>query len=242
MQATIREEQGEQLSSDEPEVQAKVGKKVSEGDIERMVLKPTWKEVLMEMIVNERLDPWNIDITILADGFMKRVKEMKTLELHVPANIILAAAILLKYKSNALRFEPEILPSEEIYENSVEEIPRLELVSRIPPKGPITIEDIMGEMERVMKYDEPKPKPIISNEMLTMPAPKFDIEEGMDRVLKKVEKKVDAERWTTFSELLEEKSTEEIIYTLLPLLHLSQRKTVDLKQDKFFGEIFIRLN
>lgn len=217
---------------------------VSESQIEEMVLKPTWKEVLLEMIAAERLDPWNIDISILADEFLKKIKKMERLELHIPANIILAAAILLKYQSNSLRFEPDFVPEEaEESASPLEEIPKLELVSRIPPKGPITMEELMKEMERVMRYDEPQaPRPKIAEEMLTLPAPEFDIEEGMENVLGKVRKHVDAEGWATFSQLLEEKSANEIIYTLLPLLHLSQRRAVDLKQDEFFGEIFIRLN
>ncbi|MFA5077022.1 MAG: segregation/condensation protein A [Candidatus Micrarchaeia archaeon] len=219
----------------------KPSRNVSANDIERMVLKPTWKEMLLEMIASERLDPWNIDITVLANGFLKRIKNMKDLELHVPANVILAAAILLKYKSNVLNFAVEAQP-EEVAENyAPEEIPQIELVSRIPPKGPITMEDLMREMEKVIKYDNPAPpklKP--ADEIMNLPAPKFDIEERMDSVFTKVKGKVDGEGWTTFSQLLDGGGVEEMVYTLLPLLHLCQRRMVDLKQDEFFGEIFVK--
>ncbi len=215
-----------------------------EAEIEKMVLMPTWKEMLLEMIATEKLDPWNIDITALANSLVKKVKKMQNLELHVPANVILAAAILLKYKSNALRFAEEAIQQEEVYEEpQAEEIPRLELVSRIPPKGPITLEDLMKEMEQVIKYENKgqlQPKKI--EEIITMPAPEFDIEEKMDSVFALLRKKIDGEGWATFSALLEKKNAEEVIYTLIPLLHLSQKKTVDLRQDEFFGEIFIRLN
>ncbi len=214
-----------------------------EGDIEKMVLKPTWKELLLEMIASERLDPWNIDITALADGFLGKVKKMKTLELHVPANIILASAILLKYQSNALRIveeqaQPEPLPEE----SGGEEIPRLELVSRIPTKGPITLEDLMKEMERVITYDAPEqPKPKTIEEVITLSTPQFDIDERMESVFTLVRKKADSEGWSTFSGLLEKGDAEETVYTLVPLLHLSQKKMVNLKQDEFFSEIFIKV-
>lgn len=215
-----------------------------EAEIEKMVLKPAWKEMLLEMIASERLDPWNVDITALADGFLRKVRGMKTLDLHLPANVILAAAILLKYKSNAIRVIEEAQPlQEETWEAPAEDIPRLELVSRIPPKRPITLEDLMKEMERVMSYDAPqppRPKPV--EEVLTLPAPEFDIEERMDGVFARLKGKVDCEGWATFSALVESGTPEDTIYTLLPLLHLSQKKTVSLKQDEFFGEIFIRLN
>ncbi len=216
-----------------------------ENEIERMVLKPTWKEVLLDMIATEKLDPWNIDIIVLANSFLGRVREMKTLDLHVPANIILAAAILLKYKSNALKIveEPQL---QETYpeEPSAEEIPKLELVSRIPPKGPVTLKDLLTEMERVIKYDDnrEKPKPRSVEEVITIEAPRFDIEERMEAVFGKLRQRADSEGWATFSALLDRKTADETIYTLIPLLHLSQKKMVDLKQDEFFGEIFVRLN
>lgn len=217
----------------------------AEEDIEKMVMRPTWKEMLLEMIATERLDPWNIDITVLSASFLARVRKMKTLELHIPANLILAAAILLKYKSNALRIIEDVPLAEGFAEEpgAPEEIPRLELVSRIPPKGPITLEDIMKEMERVMTYDNkeaPKPKKI--EEVITMPAPEFDIEERMDSVFARLKSSVDSEGWATFSGIVESANAEDTIRTLLPLLHLSQKKAVDLRQDEFFGEIFIRLN
>ncbi len=216
-----------------------------EEDIEKMILKPTWKEMLLEMIATERLDPWNIDITILADNFLHRVRNMKTLELHVPANLIVATAILLKYKSNILKIIENVPVEETCIEEpyTSEEIPKLELVSRIPPKGPITLEDIIKEMERVMTYDNPTvPKPKKIEEIITIFTPKFDIDERMSIVFTHLKQKADKEGWVMFSELLKNKSTEEIIDTLIPLLHLSQRKIVDLRQDDFFGEIFIRLN
>ncbi len=217
---------------------------VGEVEIEKMVLNPTWKEMLLEMISGEKLDPWNVDIALLADGFLGKVKKMKTLELHVPANVILAAAILLKYKSNVLRPAAEVAVEEAVTEETqYEEMPRLELVSRIPPKGPVTLEDIMKEMERVIKYDAPERfRPKAAEQVLTLPAVEFDIEERMASVFARVKKKADDSGWTTFSGLLGNNGAEETIYTLLPLLHLSQKKMVDLKQDEFFGEIFIRLN
>ncbi|MBU0586480.1 segregation/condensation protein A [Candidatus Micrarchaeota archaeon] len=213
-------------------------------DIEKMLLNPTWKEMLMEMISSEKLDPWNIDINILANGFFDRVKKMKELELHVPANIILASAILLKYKS--LILVPIVVPEvvEEVHEESYEQeaLPSIELVSRIAPKRPITLEDLMSEMEKALSYEAREgPKPRRVEEVITLPAPDFDIEMEMEEVMSKVKGKVDSEGWTTFSAIVPKNDVDGIVHTLLPLLHLSQKKVVDLRQDEFFGEIFIKV-
>ena len=217
---------------------------MQEGDIEKMVLNPTWKEVLLEMIASEKLDPWNIDINALSRAFLVRIKKLKEPDLRIPANIILAAAILLKYKSLAIVPPPPFIAQDAALDEGAigENMPTRELVSRIPPKRPITLEDLMGEMEKAMKFDSREaPKPRTVEEVITLNAPDFDIETEMDGIFQRVKAGADSEGWTTFSGLLSENSSDEIVHTLLPLLHLSQKKKVDLRQDEYFGEIFIKV-
>src|SRR5271157_3956222 len=108
--------------------------------LERMVTKPTWKEILLDLIASDSVDPWNIDLVVLSDAFLKRVKDMEKMDFVVPANVILAAAILLKYKSNYLKFLnyqselPEFIPEADGAGDGAEQLPVLTLSSRIPPK------------------------------------------------------------------------------------------------------------
>ena len=76
-------------------------------DLEHLVKQPTWKEMLLDLVVKEQLDPWNIDIGLIAEKYVKHIREMQTLDLHIPANLILAASILLRFKSDAVRLEEE---------------------------------------------------------------------------------------------------------------------------------------
>lgn len=213
--------------------------------IQTLVVKPTWKEILLDLIHSNQLDPWNIDIVAIADMFFKTVKERKTMDLHLPANIILASSILLKYKSEVLRLEedhPQAMAFE--MEEAIEEaIPQLVIKGRIPPKRQITLDELITEMERVIKYDTTeriRRKPTIPQN-LELTINDFDIETKMDELYEKVKGSADAEGLALFSDLLEKKNNEEIIYTLLPLLHLTQRQYIDIFQEEFFGEIFIRV-
>jgi len=43
--------------------------------IESMVSKPTWKDILLDLIASNRVDPWNLDIVDLADSFISKVRE-----------------------------------------------------------------------------------------------------------------------------------------------------------------------
>ena len=225
----------------------------SQFDIHSMVEKPTWKQILLELIDQNKIDPWDVDIAIIADGFMKKIKEMKTLDLAIQANVILAAAILLKYKSEYLRYitmeeqttlDEYPVEDQDLFGAPSDELPQLTLVSRIPPKRQITVDELMGEMEKVIKYEnedrEVIPRGAIE-EVIDFEITEEDIEKKMDEVLLRIKTNTDDTGWSLFSTIIKEQNHIEVIYSLLSLLHLTQMKMVKIRQDKVFGEIFIYL-
>ena len=218
--------------------------------IENMVSKPTWKDILMELISSNSVDPWNIDLVLLADGFIKKVKEMERMDFVVQANVILAASILLKYKSDylkALSYQTDLqeFPAEaDMPLADAEELPQLTLSSRIPPKRQITLDELVSEMERIIKYDEVErihiPRGSIM-ETVDMDLGERDIEQDMSVILGRVRENTDPEGWSLFSSLVKGAEMRDVVYTLLCVLHLVQLGSLDLRQDKMFGEIFIFL-
>ncbi len=217
-------------------------------ELEEIIQRPTWKQVLLELIVNEQLDPWNIDIVKVSDGFLKKIKDMKNLELFMPANMILASAILLRYKSTVLRFEEEELvedvPIEEIEDERIDRksIEELELAGRIAPKRPITITELVEELDKVMTYQEEKKKKIERRveRILNLKIEGIDIEKQMEKVYEIILEHMEGNEKILFSNLISNKEQRrEIIHTLLSILHLTQEKKINLEQEKSFGEIFI---
>lgn len=218
-------------------------------NLENMVSKPTWKDILLELIASNSIDPWNIDLVELSDAFIKKVREMETMDFVVQANVILAASILLKYKSNYLKLlsyqteisefvpDAESMPDMEVY-------PELTLSSRIPPKRQVTLEELIGEMERIIKYDETErvhiPRGSIV-ETFDMELSERNIEVDMERILAKVRDNTDGEGWSLFSRLTEGMAMNELVYTLICILHLVQSGLVDIRQDIMFGEVFVYL-
>lgn len=217
-------------------------------NLEGIVSMPTWREMLIDLVSSEKLDPWNIDIVQIAEEYIHRIKSMKLLDLHVPANLILAAAILLRFKSDALRFEEEEqVVSEEVYVGeglpSVE-IPILELRTRIPPKRKVTLEELMLTMEKVFEDQRKKEEKIAEIKIppvMNIQMPEFDIEEKMEEFYGRIKNEKDSEGLVLFSSLLKDDSKMEIIHTLLPVLHLAQKGLISIFQEKTFGEIFIRV-
>lgn len=212
--------------------------------IEELVQKPTWKEILYELIETRRLDPWNVDILMLAEGFLKKIREMKALELAVPANVILAASILLRCKSQALVIvEPaaELLPEAENF--IPEELPSLTLASRLLPKRQITLDELVQEMEKSIRYEgerTPKMRGGIET-IIELPMAEIDMEKKMEETYGRLKTLKDEEGLVLFSRLTGKNNASHIIPLLLALLHLTQNQRIDLWQDTFFGEIFIRV-
>jgi len=213
-------------------------------DLEKLVAQPTWREELRLMVEEERLDPWNIDIGEVADKFVARMRKLQTLDLVVPANLILASAILLHLKSEALKFEEEQVEEQEVYieeEREPVEIPLLTLRTRIPPKRRVTLAELMDALEEAFEYQKRREERAIAPEPISFVLPEYNIEERMAELLSRAAKLADSEGLITFSSLLRERTRREIIFTLLPLLHLAQDGRLDIFQEKLFGEIFIQL-
>ncbi|MEW6748594.1 MAG: ScpA family protein [Candidatus Micrarchaeota archaeon] len=218
---------------------------------ETMVSKPTWKDILLELISSNRIDPWNIDLAALADAFIRRVREMESMDFVLQANVILAASILLKYKSESLKalsYQSDLTEYEEAPDpalNEAEEFPQLTLSSRIPPKRQVTIDELITEMERFIHYDESErvriPRGAIVD-TVDLDLGERDIEKDMADTLSLVEKNADGTGWALFSSIVRGRDMQGMVYTLLCLLHLVCEGSLDIKQDEMFGEIFIHLN
>ncbi|VVB99193.1 Segregation and condensation protein A [uncultured archaeon] len=216
--------------------------------LEKIVALPTWREMLLDLVATKKLDPWNIDIEEVATSYLDRIRKLEMMDLRIPANLILAAAILIRFKADALRFEEET--QEVVEETFVEEdsgsevIPVLELKTRIPPRRMVTLDELLLAMEKVFddqKKREEKASRIEIPTVINIQLPEFNIEQKMNEVYKKVLDRKDSEGLVTFSSLLEEKTALETVLTLLPLLHLVQDRRLSIFQEKFFGEIFIRV-
>ena len=54
------------------------------------------------------MDPWDIDISAVAEAYLGRVRQLQAMDLRVPANVILACALLLRYKAETISFADPI--------------------------------------------------------------------------------------------------------------------------------------
>lgn len=205
-----------------------------------IISKERWKDLLIELIVTEKLDPWNIDIVKLTDEYLEKIRNIEFSKMFMyTGNVILAAAILLRYKSDVLKYkeETEVYTEDEQMVVKGGDVLSLSFNSRFPPKKPITLKELLKEIDRVIKYEirSTLKKTAFEPEIVSLELNVLNLEKEMDTLMEKIKHKENR----TFSSLLDSESREEIIKTFLTLLHLFQKGRILLSQRKLFDDIIV---
>ncbi len=214
-------------------------------DIVGLVENATWKDLLIDLVHRNRLDPWNVDIAELIGKYIEAVRSFKVMDLRVPANIILAAAILLRLKSEMLGAAPEAeeLESESYYRPSVsveELVPRL----RLPPARRVALGELIAALEDAMKLKEHREHEKLQSRLsVPITINTIDIEADIESLYSIIKGMVDGTGMITLARLVEGTGFDDPLLSLfVPLLFLANRNKVVVVQERFFDEIFIRLN
>lgn len=218
-------------------------------DLEEFVQNATWRELLMQLVDTHQLDPWDIDLSRIVDSYMHVIKRMKVLELQVPANIMLAASILLRMKSDTISVfeqpQEEAAADEIRQERVIPEVPALMPRARLQPGRKVTLDELMEALGDAIKITERRETIIKQKAIpLNMVINKEDIDEKIERAYGLVSKNIDKEGYTTFDRISRLFGSESAVLLdlFVPLLFLSHQGKVSLMQENFFDEIFIKLN
>jgi len=236
---------------------------VSQEALEAKIGTSFWRDILYEII--NTLDPWDIDISLLAGRYSARVAEMEEMNFRIPANVVIVSSVLLRMKAQFVgfaggerAFSPEDFmddsdPSMDGIDSQDSDMDSLigagnggnrggALDILVTPKRVlkrrITALELIAAIQEVLEDKAVKSrmpdKPVERNLVIAMHTEiKFLIEETYERVLRILASKDSV----MFSELAQ--SREEIVSTLISLLHLSNNQRLKLRQEKLFDEIYI---
>lgn len=224
-------------------------------DLLDLIDRPAWKTILIELVKSERMNPWEIDISELVAKYLAKINLLSGSNLKIPANAILACALLLKFKSNFLRVSK--IESEDDLESikkamSPEEIKELE--SLLPDlqnirkirEGKVSLDELVNVIEKMLQNTKKMAEKSIFKRERTkfqFPHDNFKIEEEMEKVFKRIRRNADSQGLVTFSRLTKDRQqTEAIVKTFIPCLFLMNKGQILMWQDEFFGEIFLSLN
>src|SRR3989344_4399420 len=83
---------------------AKIKKSVNQEQIHDLLFSKEigWQEIIYDLINTEQLDPWDINISVLSDGFLRKIEELEEADFFISGKVLLAAALLLRIKSEIL--------------------------------------------------------------------------------------------------------------------------------------------
>ncbi|NOZ81563.1 MAG: segregation/condensation protein A [Candidatus Micrarchaeota archaeon] len=221
--------------------------------ISLMVSEPSWEDVIIKIVADEGMDPWDIDISRLAERFIEFLNKSEQLDLRIPARFVLIAAILLRMKSDVFcpKKERVLIPeSPDSKEDSdilrkLAEAPELvPPVKRLPVRG-VSLDELVTALKKAFEVRERRIRRKVRRNVKVedFVEPEEDITERISKLTKRITEIIEelGSESVEFSKLVNEWRREEIVRTLIPLLHLSQEGSVSLEQKELFREIFVRL-
>ncbi len=201
----------------------------------------TWEGLIRDIIVDEGLDPWDIDIIRLANRFKEIIDKI---DIATAGKFVLVSSILLSMKSERI-FQKE---EEEIEELILPILNKREikLKPRIPAarKRPITLNELIAALKKAVEVKERREKRKKKKEVEFKPkafeVKKVKIGELIQNLYDKLTAMFKKFEIIPFSKLVPSWNRKDIVWTFLPLIHLSAKHKVKLNQEEEFGEIYVQ--
>src|SRR3989338_10431068 len=220
----------------------------------------TLQTILYDLVKTEEMDPWDIDISLLAKKYLETIKKLQEMNFAISGKVILASAILLKIKSQKLveedlvRFESIINPPEEEFipegldqeslealeENKIVVIPKMPQ----PRRRKVSIQDLFSALQKALQVDQRRAlrrEYALNIPIVVPPERKVNINDLIDNVYNKIISIFKTEKKLTFDKLVQSSRREDRIAAFVPLLHLDHQRKIDLLQEEHFGDIEIKM-
>ncbi len=226
-----------------------------------------WKELLYDLVKQEGMDPWNINISRLAKKFLDMLKELKEMDFRISGKMVLASSLLLKIKSeqlinegitgldNLINGAEEELLEEDGFEFEQQDLNQFfEEQKKIIPRSPqprerkVSVFDLVNALEQALSQDLKRQR-VLNNtkvdedKIRSAPKKTFDLSESMSLIQNKLGKLfIKPTTKVYFTDLITEDSKEAKVYTFLPLLHLEKQRKIDMNQEEHFGPIEVLIH
>ena len=218
----------------------------------------TWQTIIYDLINSEKMDPWNVDISLLTQKYIGLIKTLQQHDFGLSGKVLLAAALLLKIKSNKWLTE-DIANLDNLFSSAEDDMdefldgidenytPRenidAELIPRTPQprKRKVSIYDLVGALEKALEVKHRRVLRDIPVLNVTAPTKKRDISVIIKDIYQKIAFffQADSKKRLTFSKLVPSDTKEDKVFTFIPLLHLTNQRKIDIEQYQHFGEIEI---
>ena len=220
----------------------------------------SWQEIIYDLIRTEQLDPWDINLGVLADKYLEKIRLFEEENFFVSSKVLLACALLLRLKAELLvnRYIQDL--NDILYGRKEEkryELQRIELedgeLPILVPKTPlararkISLEELMSALNNAIETENRRIrkeiKQIQAEKSALVVLPKVDrinLKDRIKEIYLRIRSNINETKVNmTFSELAP--TREEKLSAFLPILHLSNQDKLYLDQPTHFEEVYLSL-
>lgn len=219
-----------------------------------------WQEIIYDLINTEQLDPWDINIIILTDKYLLKIKEIEEADFFVSSKVLLAASLLLRIKSEILlnqyikSIDEILFGKKDLTKTTLERIELDEEIPELVPRSPmprfkrVTLKELMESLNKAISTEnrrirkEITSKNALRESSFSLPKRKFSIKDKIAEIYRNLTDlyKERKDGRVTYAEFVKE-NKEEKIFSFLPLLYLEDQKKIWLDQKIPFDDIHIWL-
>ena len=217
----------------------------------------SWQSLIYELINTEQLDPWDIDLAVLTNQYLQKIREIEEANFFVSSKVLYAASLLLRLKAEVL-LHTYIKNLDEVLfgkkEEPVRSVERLEIpedaLPGLYPRTPlprykrVTLEELMSALNKAMSTETRRIRREIRDKQaeklaeIVLPRSTINLSDKIRDIFARIKNSFLSKGKMSYTELAGN-TKEERIASFLPILHLDSRKKVWLEQEKHFDEIWI---
>jgi segregation and condensation protein A len=197
-------------------------------------------EILLHLVQEGKLDPWEVDIEVVMEALSRRIFE-RGVDLRLFGRAMLSSSILLRLKSEGTG-NGKGEDGEEVLEPPELELPEIGPLFLIQHEGrKIGLRELLSALKEALREVPPprvSERRLVERMVRRINEFRLRIEEYLEELHSRI-LSLSGGREVAFSALLEERTRKCAVRTLLLLLFLSHRRRVRLRQDEPFGEIYV---
>lgn len=216
-----------------------------------------WQSIIYDLINTDQLDPWDIDINLLVKKYLEKIQKLEEQDFFISSKVLLAAALLLRIKSEILLNEYIKSIDEILFGKKEKEIAKplekIDLEDGIPdliPRSPvprfrrITLKELVDSLDKAIITENRRikreiiEKNIIRDSSLKIHKKIFSAKDMVKKIYDKILKNLEGLEKVHFKKISGDKKEERII-SFNSLFYLETQNKIWIEQSEHFGEIHI---
>jgi len=201
----------------------------------------TWRTIIIDLAKSGKIDPWDVEISTLAQEYLKIVSKLKETNFRLSGKVISAAALLLRLKADRMGYKEFLqLTHPEEFQEQLDEgdlfdfegekrFSKAGLQPRIPGirKRKVTVFELIDALKQALEVDQRRELRLRDyGRDVIRPIPEIkrtDWVEKIQAVFETLRSYVAKFKKTTaeFTDIIPSGSKEDKIWTFTSLLHLA---------------------